>query len=597
MGLPSVIAALRKVVRELFSGTDKSGCRNFFSSLANAPGESQCPILIARERCEALYSTVYRDRGNSDFNCDRDFLELARACLTCRSKFAPLLARTAASNTPPYELANIHMFREVMKAADIPKRTIRDTNDYGNPTQPSGWSATQILTPIIVAIVLCLAVIVWVLYQTGRLSRLTSSLSVMRRSRHARHRWTIDNDEPSGALHHAPDAEATPMIGPVLRWRSLSLKNDARKRFSTRMGVLTPAFSKGIRSVQRLFGWGPVKVSRVPVPDTFDLEDPVTEADPFDTPRSTLTRSWGNGTSTVGRNSDSTFDRIPSPHNLINKPSWSSAALELVLDNGQENYEDTGNVLEDDRADDHDHGMDAGNRVMLISRDGEDFSLSGSMISVPIGRRSIEDQRSIEVVPPSPITINEQSFRQSPSIARCASTPLLCPPSPEKSHIRPFFPSTDDLSNLRFHPTPKPSFISPTHFSMQPAASSGVQPSREDAPGIHLFTTATPPTDHGSVESGPYGSLDMASTRTLPPTTSSHLSATGYSPSASPDLQNYTPSSPGRSPRGSAYYLPPSPVPVPRPINASDPQNLIPHAVRAAGYNPYQHARSVSAFQ
>ena len=102
-------------------------------------------------------------------------------------------------------------------------------------------------------------------------------------------------------------------------------------------------------------------------------------------------------------------DRIPSPHHVINKLSWSSAALESVLDNDQENNEDTRNVFEDDGANDPDHGTDAGNRVMLISRDGEDFSLSGSMISVPLGRRSIEvDQGSIEVVPPSPITINKQ---------------------------------------------------------------------------------------------------------------------------------------------------------------------------------------------
>lgn len=236
----------------------------------------------------------------------------------------------------------------------------------------------------------------------------------MRRSRQARQRWTIDNDDPSGgALNHAPDPEATPMIGPVLHWRSLSSNDDGtdRKRFSTGMGmgVLTPAFSKGIRSMQRLFGWGPIKVSRVPVPDTFDLEDPVTKADAFDTPKSASFRSWRNGPPTVGRNSGSTLDRIPSPHHVINKPSWSSAALESVLDNDQENNEDTRNVFEDDGANDPDHGTDAGNRVMLISRDGEDFSLSGSMISVPLGRRSIEvDQGSIEVVPPSPITINKQ---------------------------------------------------------------------------------------------------------------------------------------------------------------------------------------------
>lgn len=65
---------------------------------------------------------------------DGGFFEPARACLTCRSKFAPVPACPAASHTPPYESANIEMFREVMKSADIPKRTIRDTNDNLDPT-------------------------------------------------------------------------------------------------------------------------------------------------------------------------------------------------------------------------------------------------------------------------------------------------------------------------------------------------------------------------------------------------------------------------------------------------------------------------------
>ena len=445
----------------------------------------------------------------------------------------------------------------------------------------------------------------------------------MRRSRQVRHKWTIDSDGPSsGTLNHVPDAEATPMIDPHLHRRSLSPQDDAadRKRFGTRIGigVLTPAFAKGVRSMRRLFGWGPIRVSRVPVPDTFDLGDSATKADLFDRPRSNSSRSW---LPTVGRNSGSTVDRIPSPHNLINKPSWSSAALESVLDNGQENCEDTRNVFfEDGGANGHhdlNHGLIAQNGVMLISRDGEDFSLCGSMISGPIMRRSVEEDRgSIEVVPPSPSTVRKQvsisqycatrdhltseslqPFRHIPSIARSASTPLLCPPSSEKSRIRPFSPSTDDLSNLRFQPLPKPSFISPTPFSMRPAASSSVQPSRKDAPGIHHFTTATPPVDHDFVGSSPYGSPNVASTRALPPDAYSRLNPMCYSPSTSPDLQNYIPSSPGRSPPRSAnVYIAPSPIP-PRRINASDLQNLIPPAVRGAGYNPYQHARSVGAFE
>ena len=275
-------------------------------------------------------------------------------------------------------------------------------------TASRGWTAVQILAPILVGVILCLAFALWFLYQSGRLSRLTSNLPSMRRSRQAR--WTIDDDDPSsGALHHVSDAEATPMINPVSQWRSLSPQSDRmRSRIRMGMGVLTPAFLKGISSIRRLFGW-PIKVSRAPVSDTFDLEDTVTEADPFDTSRSTSSRSRRNGPLTDGRTSGSTLDRIPSPHDLINKPSWSSAALESVLDNGQENYEDTGNVFGDDGVNGHNDGLDARNGVMLISKNGDDFSLSGSTISVPISRRSNEvDRRSIEVVPPSPPTINKQ---------------------------------------------------------------------------------------------------------------------------------------------------------------------------------------------
>ena len=275
-------------------------------------------------------------------------------------------------------------------------------------TASGSWAAAQILTPIIVAIALCLAFALWFLYHSGRLSRLTSILPSMRRSQRAQ--WTIDDDDPSsGGLHHVPDAESTPMMNSVLHWRSLS-PNTNRKRSRTRMGlgVMTPAFLKGVSSIRRLFGYGPVKVSRVPVPDTFDLEDPVTNADPFDSP-STSSGSRRNGPSTDGRNSRSTLDRIPSPHDLLNKPSWSSAALENVLVNGQENCEDSGNVFEDDGANDHDYGMNDDNGVMLISRNGENFSLSGSTVSLPISRWSNEvDRRSIEVVPPSPSTNRKQ---------------------------------------------------------------------------------------------------------------------------------------------------------------------------------------------
>jgi hypothetical protein len=434
-------------------------------------------------------------------------------------------------------------------------------------------------------------------------------------------RWSFGDDAPgSGALQDVPDAEATPMIDPFLHWRSLSPHDDAadRQRLSIRMrmGVLTPTFSKAIRSIRRLFGWGPIPVSRLPVPNTLDLEDPVTETDTLksDTLKSNESRSWG--LPTLGRNPASMVDSMPSMHNLVNKASWSSAALDSVLDNDRGNYEDTGKVFEDGGANDHDYGIAP---VMLISRDGEDFSVEGSVIS---GKKSVEvDRRSTEVVPPTP-TISQETnksrlydprdprdhstsrpsrpLHHSPSLSRSVSSPDLGPSFSERSRMRPFSPSTNNLRDLSAHPPPKLPSKSPTHFSTRPTPLSSLHPSREDAPGVHHHhrMASTPPV--GSAGLSTYLSPEMASTVTLalPPDAHSRLIPAGHSPSVSPDLQNYIPTFLRQSPPSSPYLLP-SPVPSSL-IHASDPQNLIPSVVRAAGYNPFRHARharSVSAFE
>lgn len=481
----------------------------------------------------------------------------------------------------------------------------------------SSWKPAQILVPVLIGIVLCLTFALYLLHQSGRLSRLTSILPSMRRSRQrlTPRRWSFGDDTPgSGTLRHA---EATPMIDPFLHWRSLSPHDDdtdrQRPSIRMRMGVLTPAFSKAIHSIRRLFRWGPIQVSHVPVPDTFDLEDPVTETDTLksDTLRSNESKSWG--LPTLGRNPGLMMDRIPSMHDLVNKTSWSSAALDSVLDDDRGNYEDIGKNFEDGGANDHDYGMDAQHRVMLISRNGEDFSVEGS----PISRKtSIEvDRRSTEVVPPTP-TIRKQvngsqqydpratrdhltsrPFHRRPSLARSVSSPDLCPSSSERSLVRPFTSSTNNLPDLCAQPLPKPPFKSPTPFSTRPTPLSSVYPSREDAPGVHYRMTGTPPAGLNA-----YLSPEMGSTLTfpLPPDTHSRFIPAGYSPSPSPspDLQSYIPTFLRRSPPGSLYPLP-SPAPSSM-IHASDLQNLIPSAVRGAGYNPFRHARharSVSAFE
>ena len=487
-------------------------------------------------------------------------------------------------------------------------------------TAPRDWTAAQILVPVLVGLVLCLTFALYLLHQSGRLSRLTSIFPSMRRTRQGLtpRRWSFGEDTPgSGALRHVPDAEATPMIDPFVHWRSLSPQDDAADRqrltIRMRMGVLTPAFSKAMRSIRRLFGWGPIPVSRVPVPDTFDLEDPVTETDTLrsDTLKSSESRSWG--LPTLGRNPGQMVDHMPSMHNLVNKTSWSSAALDSVLDDDRGDYEDTGKVFEDGGANDHDYGMDPQHRVMLISRNGEDFSVEGSVIS---RKTSVEvDRRSTEVVPPTP-TIGKQMngsqlydpratrdhltsrpFHRSPSLARSVSTPALCPSSSKRSLMRPFSPSTNNLRDLLPQPLPKSPFKSPTPLSTRPTPLSSVYPSRDDAPGVHRHMTGTPPAD--SVGLNTYLSPEMASTLIFPlPPDHSRLIPAGYSPSPSPDLQSYIPTFLRRSPPSSLHRLP-SPAPSSL-IHASDPQNLIPSAVRGAGYNPFRHirhARSVSAFE
>jgi len=236
----------------------------------------------------------------------------------------------------------------------------------------------------------------------------------------------------------------------------------------------------------------------------------------------------------------------------------------------------------------------------LISRDGEDFTLEGSMVSVPLGHGHVKadgDRRSVEVVPPTPV-LGKQPFRQSAYHARSASTPHLHNLLPDSSLIHSFSPSTNDLSSLRFHrPLHPPTPMSAPLQQVASSSSSGSSadghsqgPASRESPrvdGIHYYTTATPPVD--SSGSSTHRRMDMSSTLSLSP---SPPAMDRYSPPVSPHLHNYTPSFPGRLQPGSAY-VPPSSMPS-SPLDASHPQNLIPSAVRGAGYNPFQHARSSS---
>ena len=480
-------------------------------------------------------------------------------------------------------------------------------------TASRGWTAAQILTPILVSFVLCLVFVLYILYQRGRLSRLTFIFSSMRRRRQARSRGWARHDDASGngGSHHVTDAEATPILNPPFHWPSLSphdTTDDQHLSPRTRLDILMPAFSNAIRSIRRLFGGGPIPVSRAPASEAFDLEDSDTETDPMDTLRTSSSRSWRNGRTTPGPNSAPVMDRTTSTHNLTSEASRSFAALDSTLDSGRGRDEDAANSDRDGGVDDHDQ-MDIGSEVMLISRNGRDFSLKSSS-SVLYGSGPVEaDQESVDVVPPTPqsnqVSFTNpyvhgdshatrdrsifQPFGQGVYHARSASTPHLHSFFPDASLTRSFSPSTSDLPNFRFHRPDLP-LISPKPIPVRPSASSNLPLLREGgALGAHYYTAATPP--EGSVGPSFYRSK-MATALSLSPDAREYRVPADSSPPVSPQLQNYTPSFLGRPHPNSPYVLPRS-VPS-SPVQASDPQNLIPSVVRGAGYNPFHHARSAS---
>jgi hypothetical protein len=151
---------------------------------------------------------------------------------------------------------------------------------------------------------------------------------------------------------------------------------------------------------------------------------------------------------------------------------------------------------------------------------------------------------------------------------------------------RSLSPSAHDLSNPRLHPHTQLPLASPRPILARRPVHINLQPLREGAPGAHHYTAATPPVEAPSIFS-------------FSPAARSHRMAEAgdYSPPLSPPphLRDYTPSFPGRSRPGSPYILPGS-VPS-SPMFASHPQNLIPSAVRGAGYNPFQHTRSASELE
>jgi len=437
-------------------------------------------------------------------------------------------------------------------------------------TASGRWTVAQILTPILVAFSLGLAFILYILYKRGSLSH-----PFMRGVRRVRgHReWEVDGG--GSDFPHAPSAEATPMISQPHHWNSFFPRNATDRRLSSRIreSMATSSITTAFRSIRRLFGRGPIPVSRVPMPEAFDIESSDSETDPFDTLRSNASRAkLIHPRAKPKQIATSGSDRAASSYTLTNNSDVTrdSPLLDTdldgdrVLDQGIANGGGGGYG-----ADDHDG---SGDSVMLITRNGRDFS-SGSTPGSLHRSLAEADQNSLEVVPPTPT----QPYRVGAYHTRSASTPHL--PSSDSPLLHSFSPSTGDLSSPRIPPS-----------LAQATSGNRSRPIRDgkDASRMHHYTKVKPPKVPTAADTAPAPtiSLDISPNQRTPHTHAAEP------PPLSPQLQNYMPSFPGRSPPGSPYALPNS-VPS-SPISPSNPQNLIPPAVRGAGYNPWQHARSVS---
>jgi hypothetical protein len=275
------------------------------------------------------------------------------------------------------------------------------------------------------------------------------------------HQWEVDGE--GGDFPHAPDAEATPMISQPHSWNSFFPRNAAdRQHPSSRIweGMVTPAITTAIRSIRRLFGRGPIPVSRVPVPDTFDLESSDSETDPFDTLRSDASRARRNPFTNTKQKAVSGSDRGASSYSLSHPSDGTRDSPTLDgefdgdrgLDQGFANGAGGGNG-----ADDHDN---AGDRVMLITRDGQDYSSSGgTLISVRGNRSAVEvDRRSVEVVPPNTPILDQRvsTFSAAMTRTRWLTIIMLSAFPCGRLPCEKCFHTSSSLSLLRPSPTALP---------------------------------------------------------------------------------------------------------------------------------------------
>ncbi|KAI0266671.1 hypothetical protein BC834DRAFT_108119 [Gloeopeniophorella convolvens] len=413
-------------------GTDSPDCTQELASvLANHNGDSPCKVARAlNEPCRTSNWTI---GANSDCTCNRVFYNIASACLLCRSENPILLPYDSWTTncTTPFVKMKVYPFQDALKTADVPGWAYDDsgdTFDLASALQPShahGWTAVQVLTPILVAVALCLIFALYILHRKGRLARLASMLPSMRSHRQGRRpRGWADDGDPSGVdSHDTPDAEAAPMIADQPhRWNSLSSRDVSNHQHHglPAQGMVTRVFQAVFRSLRGLFGKGPVQVSHRSDPDSFDIEDSDSEIDPFDTLRTRSSKSRGIGIANYGTNGASAADLIASTHNFFRPGEVTRPRGSPDPTDDHHEYDDFLGGIQDPSLDGHSSGMATGDSVLLISRNGRDFSIRGSIAtsrqSTLIGRPVLEeDRRSMDVVPPTPTKSGQVSTAYLPA--------------------------------------------------------------------------------------------------------------------------------------------------------------------------------------
>ncbi|KAI0041296.1 hypothetical protein FA95DRAFT_1611119 [Auriscalpium vulgare] len=519
---------------------------------------------------------------------------------------------------------------------------------------PRRWPTSQIVLVILVPVLLIIASASYLLYRRQRRKgHISWSCKRARRVRHARRAqgWDLNGDaETIGQM--PDDTEASPMIPThrvhrvVSKFSTTTMDSQDRPPTRNRGAIQSSAASMlqtFVRAVQTLFARRPVHVqSREPAAD-FDLDKSDKESvSAFDNIQSHRLRKAAEANvgpipggghsqqSSLASSSGLTLDvsaivagrGVPRRHNHGSHGSHGHDNFGQTLDPFSESGSSERGFVEEEE--EMEPGVATGDSVLVISRD---------MINAAPSPTTTTDRRSLEVVPPTPRETSSSGYHE-----RSPHTPLPPIPRFNKSETS-LYP--DEKARYRTkRPSPLPEIPALEDTLPRPETSALPPPPSKEPPAPIIFPPPPPPLSHQNsrprekqpltTPSPPFekpippntaytfAAPPPLSTRTKssPATTPQHTPhhspnnsgsrprpaySPGYNPNGVTSTNPYSPpamtvataaTSPSHSPEFRGSYFPPPPISSPG-IRASDPQNLIPAAVRRAGYNPY-HARSMS---